>query len=89
MESGQYIKRNLRPRTEHVTRMYHLIEQYEANSDMYVSRTLDQSYYDGMDNTEYRDSTQVVYRYTEEKTPEEVRLLMVNKLWLWMIDKSK
>jgi hypothetical protein len=89
MESQQYIKRNLRPRTEHVTRMYNLIEQYETNSDMYVSGTLDQSYDDGMDNTEYRDSTQVVYRYTEEKTPEEVRLLMVNQLWLWMIDKSR
>jgi hypothetical protein len=89
MESEQYLNRKLRPQTKHVTSMYNLIEQYEEESNMYASLTLDQSYYDVMEDTEDRDHDQVVYRYTKEKDPGNVRLLMVSQLWIWMINKSE
>jgi hypothetical protein len=73
MESEQYLHRNSSAQSDHVRRMHDLISQYEVTSDIHVSRTLDQSYYDVMDNTRIRDHDQVVYRYTREKSLRKVR----------------
>jgi hypothetical protein len=71
---------------------------------LHPRRTLDQSYYGVLKNTQSRDRDQVVYRATTPmphdcvwgkchgcnqditKTP---RLIMVDQLWLWVLDESK
>ena len=54
---------------------------------IHIRRTLDQSYYHTLQNTESRDRDQVVYRYTGKvlgfKNP---LLMMVDQLWLWVVD---
>jgi hypothetical protein len=92
------------PESGHYKKMKQLTEVYEIG-EIYVSRTLDQSYYEMMGNTESRDKDQVVYRYTcgtitslKEGSANEIetdpvtpglRLLMVSQFWLWKIDQSR
>jgi hypothetical protein len=76
-----------------------------AEPPMHPRRTLDQAYYGALRSTGTRDRDQVVYRGTTpqphdcigmdacqqcnediRKTP---RLLMVDQLWLWVLDESK
>jgi hypothetical protein len=58
---------------------------------MHLRRTLDRSYYKTLTDKDInaRDKDQVVYRYTEKvmrlKYP---RMIMVDQLWLWIIDES-
>lgn len=51
-------------------------------------RTLDQSYYFKLDNTDSRDEDQVVYRGTkaERKIHGNTRVIMVDQLWLYILD---
>ncbi|MCJ1464874.1 hypothetical protein MMC07_003489 [Pseudocyphellaria aurata] len=56
---------------------------------MHIRRTLDQYYYHTMKDTTERDEDQVVYRYARKMWPEEdesVYILMVDQLWLWILD---
>lgn len=60
-------------------------------SPIHPRRTLDQSYYWRLPNTDIRDKDQVVYRETKcgrsiFKTP---RVLMVDQLWLYILDDRK
>jgi hypothetical protein len=58
---------------------------------MHGSRTFDQFYYQSLDDTEDRDSSQVVTRYADTKknrNPDRWDILRVDQLWLWVIDKS-
>lgn len=54
--------------------------------------TLDQYYYATLDDTQERDDSQVVSRYLdwerEKNAPKEPQILMVDQLWLWIIDES-
>ena len=95
MESEQYFDREKSSR--HFKKMTRLIDEYSKTGDIHVSRTLDQSYYEMMEDTAKRDHDQVVYRYTsgrkgENTEPAEqsstAKLLMVNQLWIWRIDDS-
>jgi len=46
------------------------MKEYGGCSGLHVSRTLDQYYYETLDDTSARDRDQVVYRYTERKHPK-------------------
>lgn len=60
---------------------------------MHIRRTLDQYYYHTMKDTTERDKDQVVYRYAKKMWPEEHEsvhnILMVDQLWLWILDGGK
>jgi hypothetical protein len=61
-----------------------LMKEFEVVQE---SRTLDQYYYSSLENTDYRDSTQVITRYLERKRANP-RILRVDQLWLLIIDES-
>ena len=62
-----------------------LVRGYLKHS-LHLRRTLDQFYYSMLDTTE-RDGDQVVYRHGKRKRffDSEVKILMVDQLWLWVI----
>jgi len=55
---------------------------------VHVRRTLDQSYYWTLKDTQMRDRDQVVYRATHKRgiIPRIPRVVMVDQLWLWILD---
>ena len=58
---------------------------------LHFRRTLDQYYYTNVPTTEARDLDQVVSRYFNKTWPEEANenlLLMVDQLWLWILDEG-
>lgn len=58
---------------------------------LHFRRTLDQYYYYNLLTTETRDTDQVVSRYFKKVWPEEENehlLLMVDQLWLWILDEG-
>jgi hypothetical protein len=55
---------------------------------VHIRRTLDQSYYWTLKDTKHRDCDQVVYRDTEKKDPASPKIVMVDQLWLWVLDGS-
>jgi hypothetical protein len=84
-----------------------MLEYLHADPPLQPRRTLDQSYYGALKNTEVRDRDQVVYRATtpmphecDRKHPKDQcltcqenirkvpRLIMVDQLWLWILDES-
>jgi hypothetical protein len=65
-----------------------LREAYDG-APVHQSRTLDQYYYSSLPNTSARDNDQVVSRYLQkEGKKENIRILRVDQLWLWVIDES-
>lgn len=89
-----------------------LYEYLHKNPPLHPRRTLDQSHYGALKNTETRDRDQVVYRATspaihvcdEDPAVTQIvtgckqchddirmvpRLIMVDQLWLWILDESK
>ncbi|EPE32023.1 hypothetical protein GLAREA_12105 [Glarea lozoyensis ATCC 20868] len=77
-----------------------LVQAYLAsqNHRLHIRRTLDQFYYLGMEDTEDRDTNQVVQRYAlkgldkidENQTDLllQSKLIMVDQLWLWILGKG-
>ena len=83
-----------------------LVEAYFANEHvktrghrLHIRRTLDQSHYIGMEDTERRDIDQVVQRYTlkgmkdlgsftNDKALLKSKLIMVDQLWMWVLGKG-
>lgn len=57
---------------------------------LHFRRTLDQYYYYNLLTTEARDLDQVVSRYFEKTWPEadDNLVLMVDQLWLWILDEG-
>lgn len=55
---------------------------------IHIRRTLDQSYYWTLKDTLTRDRDQVVYRETK-KAEGGARVIMVDQLWLWILDGGK
>ncbi|KAF2101365.1 hypothetical protein NA57DRAFT_72808 [Rhizodiscina lignyota] len=55
---------------------------------LHVRRTLDQSYYVFLKETEARDRDQVVERYSRKMSWPEPRVLMVDQLWLWILNEN-
>lgn len=58
---------------------------------LHIRRTLDQSYYSTLDNTEARDVDQIPYKYFNQHFKDSTMhpVLMVDQLWLWVLDKGK
>ena len=58
-------------------------------SNLHPRRTLDQSFYRTID-TDFRDRTQVVYRYAKKhgSSQEPLKVLMVDQLWMWIVGKD-
>lgn len=58
---------------------------------LHSRRTLDQSYYWKLQNTDNRDEDQVVFRATQEGKSifRSTRVVMVDQLWLYILDESK
>ncbi|RWA07916.1 hypothetical protein EKO27_g7183 [Xylaria grammica] len=50
--------------------------------------TLDQYYYPTITDTDKRDSDQVVSKFLKQEHGQEMRILMVNSLWIWIIDEK-
>jgi len=86
METEAYISRNsfddaTAPREKQLAdglstsfrQMRNLEDVYLASDDIHVARSLDQSYYTGLDNVEAKDLEQVVFRYTSKLQKEEER----------------
>ncbi len=61
------------------------------NPPLHARRTLDQSYYWKLQNTDGRDEDQVVYRETKrgKNISRTSRVIMVDQLWLYILDDSK
>ncbi|KAI9640931.1 hypothetical protein NHQ30_010772 [Ciborinia camelliae] len=57
-----------------------------GDAPLQIRRTLDQYFYTHLANTSQRDSDQVVYRYTRDRTPYEPKMFMVDQLWLWVLN---
>ena len=59
-------------------------------SQVHVRRTLDQFQYYMTDNTDDRDSDQVISRYFGRRYPgTDKPVMMIDQLWLWILDDSK
>lgn len=66
-----------------------LLKDYlHGNPPLHGRRTLDQSYYWKLDDTGPRDRDQVVYRGTKtgKDTRGTARVIMVDQLWLYILD---
>lgn len=69
----------------------HLHPHGNQTPPLHGRRTLDQSYYWKLENTERRDEDQVVYRGTRAGNSiyRTTRVIMVDQLWLYILDDSK
>lgn len=79
------------PKSEHFSMKQRLEEAYlhgrEDAEDLHLACTLDQSYYTSLRHPRDRARDQVVYRF-DRQAGRPPKILMVNQLWLWKIDKS-
>jgi hypothetical protein len=69
-----------------------LREGLESDPPLHMRRTLDQYFYPKLENTSLRDTNQVVYRETRSGKYfryRTTRVVMVDQLWLWILDNSK
>jgi hypothetical protein len=82
MESELYLDRGTKPPSIHFKKMQRLIAEYQITADIHVSRTLDQSYYETMENTAIRDRDQVVYRYTKGKYFHTQNVIIDDQEWV-------
>ncbi|GAB1312463.1 hypothetical protein MFIFM68171_02673 [Madurella fahalii] len=55
---------------------------------LHIRRTLDQFYFHTLEDTNDRDRDQVVYRGTEAVEDGGKRIIMVDQLWLWILDNN-
>jgi hypothetical protein len=68
-----------------------LRENIFRSPPLHARRTLDQSYYSQLEDTERRDEDQVIRRSTMagNSTYKTTRVIMVDQLWLYILDDSK
>lgn len=68
-----------------------LRDHLHKDPPLHARRTLDQSYYWKLQNTDGRDEDQVVYRETKrgKNILRTSRVIMVDQLWLYILDDSK
>ncbi|RDW62070.1 hypothetical protein BP6252_11503 [Coleophoma cylindrospora] len=58
-----------------------------TNPPLHIRRTLDQSYFWTLEDTTSRDRDQVVYRGTKAGKIGNARVVMVDQLWMWILDE--
>lgn len=64
----------------------------EDEPPLHIRRTLDQAYFMTLKDTSRRDRDQVVYRATKKpwfKPGHVIRVVMVDQLWLWILDERE
>jgi hypothetical protein len=67
----------------------------DGDECIHIRRSLDQSYYWSLPQTKDRDEDQVVTRYYNKfptpgmNPPDLAPLLMVDQLWLWVMDEGR
>ncbi|PVH89197.1 hypothetical protein DL98DRAFT_97495 [Cadophora sp. DSE1049] len=68
-----------------------LRDHLHKDPPLHARRTLDQSYYWKLQNTDGRDEDQVVYRETKrgKNISRTSRVIMVDQLWLYILDDSR
>jgi hypothetical protein len=67
-----------------------LVDAYvKKEHPLHIRRTLDQSYYYMLDNTRSRDRDQVVSRYGVKWKRKEPIVIMVDQLWLWVLEGNR
>ncbi len=69
-----------------------LRENLHRDPPLHIRRTLDQSYFLTLENTAIRDKDQVVWRETRAGRSfhaRNTRVVMVDQLWLWILDDSE
>lgn len=66
-----------------------LRDHLHSDPPLHVRRTLDQSYFWTLEDTTARDNDQVVYRGTKRDRYWNTRVIMVDQLWLWILDESR
>jgi hypothetical protein len=69
----------------------HIADHLYSSPPLHMRRTLDQFYYWTVEDTSHRDREQVVCRGTRSLSDPEAttRVIMVDQLWLWILDESK
>lgn len=65
-----------------------LREHVTKDPPLHIRRTLYQYRFPGRADNQTRDKEQVVYRGTRAGRGSQSRLLMVDQLWLWVLDNS-
>jgi vacuolar-type H+-ATPase subunit C/Vma6 len=58
----------------------------QKDHPLHIRRTLDQFYYYMLNNTSDRDKGQVVSRYVKRTFGDPSLVMMVDQLWLWVLD---
>lgn len=66
-----------------------LRDHLHENPPLHIRRTLDQSYFWTLEDTTSRDRDQVVYRGTKGGRFWNARVVMVDQLWMWILDERK
>ena len=66
-----------------------LRDHLHQSPPLHIRRTLDQSYFWTLEDTTARDKDQVVYRGTKAGKNWNARVVMVDQLWLWILDERK
>ena len=59
-----------------------------AYFDLHIRRTLDQYFYTGMKDTTARDQDQVVNRVQRGLMNEQPKIIVVDQLWLWILNEG-
>jgi hypothetical protein len=73
------------------------VSNQHADAILHTTRTLDEFYYDALQDTQKRDKNQVVGRYLKENSVQTQRreesfswrILRVDQLWLWVVDHGR
>jgi hypothetical protein len=88
----------------HIAKLYQIIDEAAdgrliedhlfESPPLHMRRTLEQYYYWTAEDTSRRDKDQVVCRatrhYSDESDPDSAsRIVMVDQLWLWILDDSE
>ena len=64
--------------------------QLHRNPPVHIRRSLDQFRYYTLPDTRKRDENQVVHRFFNARMEQwEPRIIVVDQLWLWIIDECK
>lgn len=98
-------KKNKRPNDQKGNRLYQQYLKPGQEKGIHTPRSIDQYYYSSLADTSRRDVDQVIRRYQNRKWKEEAeasygnnktpdddcdfQMVMVDQLWLWVIDDSK
>ena len=62
------------------------LHEIDYHHGLHIRRTLDQSYYYMLNSTAWRNRRQVVSQYSKSVARKDPVVMMVDQLWLWIIN---